>query len=198
MRAATRFTAPALPDDVLAKERKITRLLNFLVQTDKIWNHAAMLATARRVYLNVLLAFQDGRPEQLAGLDATADMAAHLREVLAANQRNGLRVEQRNLCVRKVEIVHVNNRDDRALDTFTARISSHAQTFITRGATELRHDEYVQPTVEFWTFGRDDARWVLQEIQPTAAGEAAIARENIDEGSSAQMLEWYYSKPRAT
>ncbi|MBS0632430.1 MAG: Hint domain-containing protein [Verrucomicrobia bacterium] len=189
---------PALPGEVLAKEQKITRLLNFLVQTDKIWDQTAMLATARRVYLNVLLAFQDGRPEQLAGLDATPAMAEHLREVLATNQRNGLRVEHRNLCVRKVEVVHVNNRNDRALDTFTARISSHALTIVTRGATELRHDEYVQVTVEFWTFARDGARWVLQEILPAASGEAAVARENVDEGTSAQMLEWYYSKPRAT
>lgn len=189
---------PALPGEVLAKEQKITRLLNFLVQTDKIWDRDTMLATARRVYLQVLLAFQDGHAEKLTGLEATPEMAAHLRDVVTTNLSNGLRVEHRNLCVRKVEIVLVNNRDDRSLDTFTARISSHAQTIITRGATEVRHDEYVQVTVEFWTFGRDGARWVLQEIQPAAAGEAAIARENVDEGSSAQMLEWYYSKPRAT
>jgi predicted lipid-binding transport protein (Tim44 family) len=189
---------PALPAEVQAKDRKIERLLNFLVQTDKVWNRDAMLATARRVYLNVLLAFQDGRPEQLAGLAATEAMAAHLRAVLAENQRNGLRVEHRNLCVRKVEIVHVNNRDDRRLDEFTARISAHAQTIVTRGDRELRHDAYVQPTTEFWTFGRDGVRWVLKEIQPAAGGEALVARENTDEGSSAQMLEWYYSKPRAT
>lgn len=189
---------PALPEEVLVKEGKITRLLNFLVQTDRIWDRDTMLATARRVYLNVLLAFQDGHVETLVGLQATEEMAAHLRDVLTTNLHRGLRVEHRNFCVRKVEIVHVNNRDDRKLDGFTARISSHAQTIITQGATELRHDEYVQVTVEYWTFVRDGARWVLQEILPSAAGEAAVARENVDEGTSAQMLEWYYSKPRAT
>src|SRR5207237_339220 len=104
---------PALPEDVRAKAGKIDRLLNFLVQTDKIWNRDAMLATARRIFLNVQLAWQDGRPEMTAGLAADAAMLTHLRAVNETNQQRGVRVEHRNLCVRKVEIVLVNNRDDR-------------------------------------------------------------------------------------
>ena len=56
----------------------------------------------------------------------------------------------------------------------------------------------VQPWTEFWTLGRAEARWVLKEVLPDGKGEAAIALENVDEGSSSQMLEWYYSKTRAT
>jgi predicted lipid-binding transport protein (Tim44 family) len=195
--SATGPAGPALPADVQAKGQKIDRLLNFLVQTDKIWNRDEMLATARRVFLNVQLAWQDGRPEMLAGLAADDPMLAHLRAVLEANQRNDVQVEHRNLCVRKVEIVHVDNRNDRTLDQFTARVTAHAQTIITHSGSELRNDEFVKPWTEFWTFGRDGVRWVLKEILPEASGKAAVARENVDEGSSQQMLEWYYSKPRA-
>ena len=189
---------PALPEAVLAKDQKIDRLLNFLVQTDKIWNRDEMLATTRRVFLNVVLAWQDGRPEAFASLALAPELAAHLRAVNEANQRSGTTVEFRNLCVRKVEIVHVDNRDDRTLDNFTARIGTHAQVVVTRGGAELRHDPDVVAWVEFWTFSRDGSRWVAREILPAAEGESIIGRENVDEGSSAQMLEWYYSKTRAT
>jgi predicted lipid-binding transport protein (Tim44 family) len=196
--SATGPAGPALPADVQAKGQKIDRLLNFLVQTDKIWDRDEMIATARRVFLNVQLTWQDGRPEMLTGLAADDAMIAQLRAGLETNQRNDVHVEHRNLCVRKVEIVHVDNRDDKTLDQYTARITAHAQTIITHAGTELKNDEFVKPWTEFWTFGRDGVRWVLKEILPEASGEATVAKENVDEGSSQQMLEWYYSKPRAT
>ena len=170
------------------------------MQTDRLWNREAMLATARRVFTNLQLAWQDGRPEMLAGIAIDETFAAEMRAGLEANQRNQLHVELRNFCVRKIEIVLVNNRDDRRQDEFTARITAHAQTIVTRAGQELRHDEWVKPWTEFWTFGRDSAGtgWSLRAIQPAAEGANLVARENTDEGSSAQMLEWYYSKTRAT
>jgi predicted lipid-binding transport protein (Tim44 family) len=195
---ATGPAGPALPSDVKTKANKIDRLLNFLVQTDKIWNRDEMLATSRRVFLNVQLAWQDGRPEMLSGIALSAEMRTHLEAVLTSNRDRGLRVEHRNLCVRKVEIVQVDNRDDRTLDAFTARITAHAQTIITGPEGEIRHDEWVQAWTEFWTFGRDGTTWVLKDVLPEADAQTVIARENVDEGSSQQMLEWYYSKPRAT
>jgi len=56
----------------------------------------------------------------------------------------------------------------------------------------------VKPWVEFWTFRRSGQQWLLAEILPAGKGAAALALENVDEGSSQQMLEWYYSKERAT
>jgi predicted lipid-binding transport protein (Tim44 family) len=190
---------PALPADVQTKAQKIDRLLNFLVQTDRIWNRDEMLATARRVFTNVQLIWQDGRTEMLTGADIDDAFAAEMRAGLEANQRNRLKVELRNFCVRKLEIVLVNNRDDRRQDEFTARITAHAQTIVTRAGVEVRHDEYVKPWTDFWTFGRNAAGtgWSLRAIHPTAEGGALVARENTDEGSSAEMLEWYYSKTRA-
>jgi predicted lipid-binding transport protein (Tim44 family) len=189
---------PSLPTAVQDKDQKIERLLNFLVQTDKIWNRDDMLATARRTYLNILLGWQDGSATAFAGAQLTPALAEQLRTVNESNQRNNWHVEYRNLCVRKAEIVHVDNRDDRTLDRFTARIGAHAQVVISQGGRDVRHDENVRAWVEFWTFARDDRRWVLTEILPDAAGDSIITRENVDQGSSAQMLEWYYSKTRAT
>jgi predicted lipid-binding transport protein (Tim44 family) len=189
---------PALPAAVLDKDDKIGRLLNFLVQTDPIWKREAMTATARRVFLNVLLAWQDGRPEAFTGVALSPEIDTHLRAVNASNTAGSLRVEYRNLCVRKVEIVHVDNRDDRTLDNFTARIGAHAQVVVLRGETVVRRDPDVRAWVDYWTFGRDNGRWVLREILPDEQGASIVDRENVDEGSSAQMLEWYYSKPRAT
>jgi predicted lipid-binding transport protein (Tim44 family) len=194
-------TGPAGPDrpaEVGAKAQRIERLLNFLVQTDRMWDREAMLGTVRRVYLNVLLAWQDGRPEAFAGLDLSPELAQHLRDVNAANQRNDCRVEYRNLCVRKVELVHVNNRDDRQLDEFTALVSAHAQVIVTRAGRVEYRDPDVRPLQDYWTFGRADSRWILREILPTADGVGVLRKENVDEGSSPEMLEWFYSKPRAT
>ncbi len=195
---ATGPAGPTLPTAVQEKGTKIERLLNFLVQTDRIWNRDEMLATARRTYLSVLLGWQDGRPGAFAGAPLSPAIAAHLQGVNESNQRRGWSVEYRNFCVRKVEIVYVDNRDDRKLDAFTVRISAHAQTIMKRGGCQRRHDEDVMAWVEFWTFSRDGQRWVLREILPDAQGEAALARENVDEGTDQQMLEWYYSKARAT
>src|SRR5581483_10341915 len=114
---------------------KIDRLLNFLVQTDKIWNRNEMLATACKAFLDLQLAWQHGQADALEKIPADAAMREHLGNVMARNQARGVRIEYRNLCVRKVEIVHVNNRDDRRLDEFTARINAHAQTIISAGNT---------------------------------------------------------------
>ena len=189
---------PDLPADVEAKDANIDRLLNFLVVTDKIWNREAMIATARRVYISVLLAWQDGQPEMFAGIPLTAELLAGLNQVNETNQRNDWRVVYRNLCVRKVEIVHINNRHERGLDEFTVRISAHAQVIATQNGVERHRDEFVKPWIEFWTFVRTGYQWSLKEIVPGEKGAAYIALENTDEGSSTQMLEWYYSKERAT
>lgn len=194
----TGVAGPALPAEVQDKDRKIERLLNFLVQTDRIWNRDTMLASARRTFLNVLLAWQDGRADAFAGIPLVRELAEHLRGVNESNLRAGCRVEYRNLCVRKAEIVHVDNRNDRTLDRFTARIAAHAQVIITQAGREQRHDSDVRAWVEFWTFAREGQLWVLAGIEPAAEGQSIISRENVDEGTMPQMLEWYYSKPRAT
>lgn len=189
---------PNLPVAVQAKDANIDRLLNFLEATDKIWNREAMLAVARRCYTGVMLAWQDGRPEAFLGISATPELLAHFRRVNETNSGNQWRSEFRNLCLRKVEIVHVNNRNERDQDEFTVRFSVHAQKIITRAGAPVFRDEFVKPWIEFWTFRRSGAQWLLGEILPESKGTTLVATENVDEGSSTQMLEWYYSKERAT
>ncbi len=58
--------------------------------------------------------------------------------------------------------------------------------------------EYVSPFDEYWTFGRLDGKWKLKEVELPAAGKRRVVRENLDEDSSPEQLEWYYQHPRAT
>jgi predicted lipid-binding transport protein (Tim44 family) len=189
---------PWLPSEVQAKDSNIDRLLNFLVATDKIWNREAMLATARRCFTSVQLGWQDGRPEAFTGLNATPELLTHFRVVNEANQLHGWRVEYRNFCVRKIELIHINNRHERGEDEFTVRISAHAQVIAARAGAEVYRDEFVKPWVEFWTFRRSGQNWLIAEVLPAERGAAMVALENTDEGSSPEMLQWYYSKERAT
>ena len=53
------------------------------------------------------------------------------------------------------------------------------------------------PFVQFWTFGRLDGQWKLEEVLPEARGEEALRAENLDEDSSAEQVQWYYRQTRA-
>jgi len=106
-------------------------------------------------------------------------------------------VEYRNLCVRKVELVHVNNQDDRKLDEFTALVSAHAQVIVMRAGRV----EYAIPTcARCRTTGPSAGRIPAGFCGRSCAGDGVnvLRKENVDEGSSPEMLEWFYSKPRAT
>jgi len=194
---ATGPAGPWLDQPVETKATRIERMLNFLMQTDKLWNQQAMEERARQVFTAVKLAEESG--DAASVLDGLfPDAAAHLTQQLAAQKQRGLTPEYRNLCVRKVELILVRNFADNSKDEFTARISAHAQQFVRRAdGTEVARDEYVTPFVEFWTFGRRDNQWKLKEVLPTAAGERELAAENVDEDSSPAQVRWYYTKTRA-
>ncbi|MEI6084226.1 MAG: TIM44-like domain-containing protein [Verrucomicrobiota bacterium] len=186
---------PWLDKATATKATRIERLLNFLVQTDKLWDRQAMLDRARQVFLDVLLARESGTVDDAGLFPATA---AALRAEIAERQQHGARIEYRNLCVRKVELVHVNNQADSTQDEFTVRISAHAQRIIQKGGVEVGRDEDVTPFTQFWTFGRHDGQWKLKEVLPDAKGEELQAQENVDAGTSPEQLEWYYRQTRAT
>jgi predicted lipid-binding transport protein (Tim44 family) len=188
---------PWLAKPVENKATKIERLLNFLAQTDKLWDQHAMEERVRQVFTAVKLAEESGDDAAVRG-DLSPDAAGHFAKQLAEQRRLGLTPEYRNLCVRKVELILVRNRADRTRDEFTARISAHAQQFVrcADGAAEAR-DDCVKPFVEFWTFGRLDNRWKLKEVLPPAEGERELAAENMDEDSNPSQLRWYYTKKRA-
>jgi hypothetical protein len=191
-------SGPWLEKSVETKATRIERLLNFLVQTDKLWDQQAMVERAREVFTNVMLAREAGDPSAIRDDDLFPDAAIDLRTQIARQLEQALSVEYRNLCIRKVELILVRNYADNSKDEYTARISAHAQKIIKRNGVVTSQDEYVTPFLEYWTFGRVDNQWKLKEVEPPATGEAMVDQENVDQDSNAAQLQWYYQHTRAT
>jgi predicted lipid-binding transport protein (Tim44 family) len=189
---------PWLEKETEEKATRIDRLLNFLVQTDKLWNRGLMLERARQIFLSVYLARESGKAEGVPAGDLFPDVAGSLREQISRWQSGRLTVEYRNLCVRKVELIHVRNFAERVRDEFTVRISAHAQRITRKDGQIQGQQAYVTPFEEYWTFGRLGEQWKLKEVLPSAAGKKKIAEENVDEDSSSDQLQWYYRQNRGT
>ena len=179
------------------KATRIDRLLNFLVQTDKIWDRSQMLERARQIFMNMFLARESGDPGQLPQADMFPNVADSLRKQLQQWQMEGRTVEYRNICVRKAELILVRNYTDPVKDEFTVRMSAHAQKIERKGHMVLSEQQYVTPFEEYWTFGRLDKVWKLKEVLPPARGEKMMTEENVDEDSSAGQMQWYYREKRA-
>jgi len=188
---------PWLEKAVETKATRIERMLNFLVQTDKLWDRREMLERARQVFLAVYLARESGDPATVPADDLFPETARSLQGQIRQWQLDGLSVEYRNLCVRKAELVLVRNFQDPAKDEFTARISAHAQKVVRKGEVVLSQDQYVTPFDEYWTFGRLDGMWKLKEVVPPARAGELIREENVDEESTPGQLQWYYTQSRA-
>ncbi len=180
------------------KATRIERLLNFLVQTDKLWNRQQMLERARQVFLSVYLARESGNPAQVPDADLFPEVAQNLRQQIQQWQSDGLKVEYRNLCVRKAELILVRNFTDSSKDEFTVRMDAHAQKIVARGDRMFSEQKYVTPFEEYWAFGRLDDRWQLKEVLPPSRGKKMVTEENVDEESSAGQIEWYYRQSRPT
>ena len=180
------------------KATRIERLLNFLVQTDKLWNRQLMIERARQVFLSVYLARESDDPSQVPEADLFPDVAQNLRQQIRQRQPDGVRVEYRNLCVRKAELILVRNFTDSSKDEFTVRIDAHAQKMVRRQDRVLSEQKYVTPFEEYWTFGRLDDRWKLKEVLPPARGKKLVTEESVDEESTAGQIDWYYRQSRPT
>jgi len=179
------------------KATRIERLLNFLVQTDRLWDRNQMLERAREVFMKVYLTKESGDPDKVPAADLFPKVTEHLRQQIDQWRRDGRRVEYRNLCVRKAELILVRNFADNSKDEYTVRISAHAQKIFFEGDKLRDQQEYVTPFEEYWTFGRLENQWKLKEVLPPAAGKKMINVENLDEESSAGQMQWYYRQSRA-
>ena len=188
---------PWLEKGIAAKETRTERLLNFLVQADKLWDRQAMLDRARQVFVSVYAARESGDPARTPAADLFPEAASDLSDEIRRRQVSGVTLSFRNLCVRKVELLLVRNFADNAKDEFTVRISAHAQKTLARGGVTLVEDPYVAPFEEYWTFGRLDGQWKLKEVLPAAKGQRMAAAENVDQDSSAGQLQWFYQHKRA-
>jgi predicted lipid-binding transport protein (Tim44 family) len=188
---------PWLEKKTEEKATRIERLLNFLVQTDRLWDRNRMLERAREVFMRVYLSKESGDPDQVPASDLFPKLTEDFRQKIQQWRESGRRIEFRNLCVRKVELILVRNFADNSKDEYTVRISAHAQRIFYEGDKLRDEQEYVTPFEEYWTFGRLENQWKLKEVLPPAAGKKMVNVENVDEDSSAGQMQWYYRQPRA-
>ena len=172
-------------------------MLNFLVQTDKVWNRQKMLETARRTFIEMMLTWESGEFGNIPKADLYPEVYDTMKEGMLLNQQRGEKVEFRNLCVRKVELVLVRNFDDNSKDEFVARVRAHAQKIMEQNGKVISQDDDVAPFEQYLTFGRVYNQWKLKEILLQADENGLVKQENVDQDSNAQQLQWYYQHRRA-
>jgi hypothetical protein len=179
--AAAGPPGPWADPTLLARTSRVQRLLDKLALRDPLWDRFTMTERARDVVLRTLLASERGDPSAIPTVDlfpaAAADVSKRIQQQIVA----GTKLQYRNLCIRKVDLVLVRNFKDNSRDEFLARISAHAQQTITRNGQVVRQDDDVRPLMLFCTFGRNGSVWKLKEILPENRGRSAMAAENIDE-----------------
>jgi len=180
-----------------AKDTRIERMLNFLSQTDKIWDRNAMLLTARQVFLELMKVWESGDAAAIPVNDLFPDFADSLKNEIIKNRDQGITMEFRNLCIRKVELVLVKNYADNTKDEYVSRVRAHAQKIMSIRGKMLHQDDDVTPFEQFLTLGRYDNRWKLKEIVSSGTAQGFLKQENIDQESTPQQLKWYYQHKRA-
>jgi hypothetical protein len=188
---------PALPAAVESKDNKVERMLNFLERSDKLWTRQKMLVRVRSVFTLVYMAFEAGKLDPVTKNSLYPTIADEMTLRLNAWKAEGNRIEYRNFCVRKVEIVLVRSFNDKSENEFTARVSAHAQIIYKKDNAVISADEDVTAFVEYWTFGMQDGEWKLKLAETKSAATGIISAENEEEGSSANLVKWYYTKKRA-
>ena len=80
---------PWLEKDVEQKATRIDRMLNFLSQTDKLWNRNQMLERARQIFLDVYLAREAGDPDRIPAEDLFPEVSEDLRTQLVQWKEEG-------------------------------------------------------------------------------------------------------------
>lgn len=188
---------PWLSKKETLKETRTERLLNFLVQTDPLWNKEKMLQRAKEVFTSLYMARESGDPDKLPVEDLFPDLAENLKAQMQEWKNQDLSMEMRNFCVRKVGLVLVRNFKDPAQDSFTVRIDAHAQRIVRKAERVISREPYVTPFQEYWSFGRLQGAWKLKEVLPPAKGQKLVSQENLDEESAPGQLQWYYRQERA-
>ena len=188
---------PWLEKAVATKATRIERMLAFLGQTDKMWDHQQMLERARQVFLDVHLAEEAGEESGVKDEELFPEVAGLLRQESRKRKAEGVTVEYRNLCVRKVELVLVQNYADNTRDEYTVRISAHAQKVLRKNGNVTQQDQDVSPFEEYWTFGRIDRQWRFKGALPPGRARKAVEQENLDQDSTPEQVKWYYSQERA-
>lgn len=187
---------PNMRSDVMAKGVKIARMINFLGESDKMWDMSRMEIDASLAFIKVYEAWAAGDASLLPAALISPAMIEELKGLIEKRKADGIQLEFRNLCIRKVDIVLVNNKQDGREDEFVVRFSAHAQKKMIKGQEIIYSDQYVRPFTEYWCFGRGAEKWQLNKILAKGEGELAVDKENGDEESGPMLLQWYYTKKR--
>jgi hypothetical protein len=87
---------PWLEKGAEEKATRIDRMLNFLAQTDKLWNRQQMLERARQIFLRVHLAEDSTDPAQAPIADLFPEPAAALQKQIHEREASGVTIEYRN------------------------------------------------------------------------------------------------------
>ena len=188
---------PWLKKDIELKANRVERMLNFLVQSDKLWDKREMVMRVSGVFASVHLALEAGELDDKVAAQLFPEVAIQFRETVSAWRGLGKSIQYRNFCIRKIEIVLVKNFNNKTNDEFTARVTAHAQRFLLQDGIVSSGDNYVTPFTEYWTFGRLDGIWKLKEVLLGSQGDKTIGLENVEEDSSLDLIKWYYTKKRA-
>jgi predicted lipid-binding transport protein (Tim44 family)/uncharacterized membrane protein YgcG len=188
---------PWLEGAVMTKERRVERMLNFLVKTDKIWDRKKMMLISRSLFLSVIGAWESGDLAAVPAADLFPEFARDLHDAIAKHREKGVKLEFRNLAVRKVELVLVRNFPDNSKDEYVARIRAHSQKIMKVAENVVQQDEDVTAFEQFLTFGRLDGKWKLKEIALPHEAESVVEQENVDQEATKQQIEWYYQHKRA-
>lgn len=142
---------------------RIDRLLNSLAKTDPLWRREYLKSRVRIIFTNVFMARETGDVKAVKAENFFPEIAAYLRDEISRTRENGITVEYRNFCIRKIGIALVQDSPDPAQDEFIARISAHAQKIVKRNGEQIQGDADVVSFEESWTFGRVDKDWRLKE-----------------------------------
>ncbi|CEG57399.1 polymorphic toxin-type HINT domain-containing protein [Legionella fallonii] len=190
-------SGPWLPKNVEVKVNKVERMLNFLVQSDKIWDKQTMLNRVRLVFTNIHLALEAGELTPAIEAQLYPSIAEQFNQTIGTWKAQDNSIEYRNFCVRKIDIVLVKSFNDKTKNEFTARVAAHAQRIQRQNGRVLTQDKEVTPFEEYWTFGLLDEQWKLKDVMLKAQGKKALGSENLEESSSPDLVKWYYTKKRA-
>jgi hypothetical protein len=125
------------------------------------------------------------------------ELAKSFREQLANWKLENFTVQFRNFCIRKADIVLVRNLNDDLKDECMVRIDYHAQEIWQREGLAFRSDQYVTAGTRYLSLVKRKGEWILSELVEPAAGATVEKEASVDEGSSPEMMKWFYSKKRA-
>lgn len=190
-------SGPWLPKEIQEKANNVDRMLNFLVQSNKIWNKQELVNRVRLVFTNVHLAFESGELNAETQAQLYPQIITQFNETMLHWNASGKTIEYRNFCVRKVEILLVKSFAEPTKNEFTSRVNAHAQRIQQQNGHLLTQDEDVTLFEEYWVFGLLDNEWKLKEVLPKANTKDVIHTENQEENSPPDLVKWYYTKKRA-